>query len=70
MDFFKNEGFTGAFIHEIVQDIKNKSEILEIPFDLDKIIAEISKRNSILENKLKSSSIDNKLTGRSKKIGY
>ena len=70
IDFFKKEGLTGAYIHEVVQDIKHKSEILEIPLDLDKIIADISKKNLILENKLKAVTIDNKLKGQPKKVGY
>lgn len=70
IDFFKKEGSTGAFIHEIIQDIKNKSEILETPLDLDKIISEISKKTKTLDNKLKAAIIDNKLKGATKKIGY
>jgi len=70
VNFFKSEGFTGAFIYEAIQDFKNKSEILETPLDLAKIIAEISKKNTTLENKLKSATIDSKLKKSSKKLGY
>ena len=70
VNFFKSEGLTGAFIYEVIQDIKNKSEILEINLDLEKIIAEISKNNTTLENKLKSVTIDSKLKKGGKKIGY
>ena len=70
INFFKTEGFTGAFIYEVIQDVKNKSEILETKLDLDKIIAEISKKNSTLENKLKSATIDSKLKKSGKTIGY
>jgi hypothetical protein len=70
VEFFKEAGMTGAFIHEIVQDIKNKSEILELPLDLDKIVADIKKRNDILDKKLKAATIANKLSGQGKKMGY
>ena len=70
VNFFKSEGFTGAFIYEAIQDFKNKSEILETPLDLAKIIAEISKKNTTLENKLKSATIDSKLKKSGKKLGY
>jgi len=70
VNFFKDEGSTGAFIHEIIQDIKNKSEILDIPLDLDKIIVDIGKKTKNLNDKLKHSVIDNKIKGAKKKIGY
>lgn len=70
IDFFKSSGVTGAFIHEKVQEIKNKSEIMELPLDLDKIILEITKRNGILDKKLRKGIIENKLSSRDKKIGY
>ena len=70
VEYFKREGFTGAFIYETIKNVKHKSEILEINLDLDKIIGEISKNNVILENKLKSATIDSKLKGETKKIGY
>jgi DNA polymerase III delta prime subunit len=70
VEYFKQEGFTGAFIYETIKNVKHKSEILEINLDLDKIIGEISKNNVILENKLKSATIDSKLKGETKKIGY
>lgn len=70
VDYFKTEGFTGAFIYEIIQDIKNKSEILEIEIDLVKVIAEIGKKTTTLENKLKTAVIDSKLKKENKRIGY
>lgn len=70
IDFFKKEGSTGAFIHEVIQDIKNKSEILELPLDLDKIIAEIAKKTKTLDAKLKEATIENKLKRTSGFKGY
>tara|TARA_R110000796_G_scaffold250514_1_gene379583 strand:- start:4033 stop:5418 length:1386 start_codon:yes stop_codon:yes gene_type:complete len=70
INFFKEEAFTGAFIYEIIQDIKNKSEILETKMDLTKIMADISKKNATLDNKLKSASIGSKLKKDGTKIGY
>jgi AAA+ superfamily predicted ATPase len=68
--FFKERGFTGAFIHETVQTIKNKSEILDIKLDVEKIMTSIDKNNDILERRLNSATIDNKLKNGARKLGY
>lgn len=70
IQFFKDKGLTGAFIHEVVQSIKNKSEIMGLPMDVDEIINSISKSNHTLEQKLKSITIDNSLKITPKQIGY
>jgi arsenate reductase-like glutaredoxin family protein len=68
--FFKESGLTGAFIFETMQEIKNKSEILDKPIDIPSIIEEISENNKVLEDKLASITIDSKLKGKSKRLGF
>jgi predicted AAA+ superfamily ATPase len=68
--FFKESGVTGAFIFETMQEIKNKSEILDKPIDIPSIIEEISENNKVLEDKLASITIDSKLKGKAKRLGF
>lgn len=70
VDFLKERKFTGAYIHEKVQEIKNNSEIHETEMNLDKIIAQITKKSETLKDKLRTRTIENELRGVDKKIGY
>lgn len=70
VDFLKTKGLTGAFIYEVVQDIKNKSETLDRPINLDKVINEIAQNNDTLDKKLKVMTIDSKLKKAGNRIGY
>jgi AAA+ superfamily predicted ATPase len=70
-EFFKKENYTGADIFETIRNVKHKSDILETKLDIDKIIAEITKNKNILDKKLKTTRIENKLRRESgRKIGY
>ena len=68
--YFKDNKLTGAYIFEVVQDIKNKSETLEIDIDIEKIIKELTIRNKTLDKKLRKIEIDSKLNSNIKKIGF
>lgn len=68
--FFKTERQTGAFIFEVIQEIKNKADILNKELDLDVIIDEISKNSKTLKDKLSSVTIGSRLNNVTKGMGY
>jgi AAA+ superfamily predicted ATPase len=70
VSFFKEKNVTGAFIFEAVQEIKNKSETLDRPIDIDKTIAEITQKNDTLDKKLKTVTIENKLRKTGGRLGF
>jgi len=70
INFFKDDGSTGAFIYETIKNLKFKTEIMGSELNISTIIDEIKLDNKNLSNKLKISEIKNNLDINGNKIGY